>query len=135
MQQPFSLCKAAILGDRDLVLDLFSKSLGHANHAYQHFLNPDVRKTVVNRQVSILAPMELARSNGHFLVREDLLMEIDINKSLGCVDWHELRLTNIEIPWLQKIAWVKRLRLDKNGLTMLPVNIGHYLKQVLVYSL
>ena len=48
---------------------------------------------------------------------------------LWFVLWFGLRLTQLEISWLQKVHWVKKLRLANNGLTSLSPQMGSYLKQ------
>jgi len=48
----------------------------------------------------------------------------------GFVYWHGLRLLDLDVSWLRKIYWVKRLRLAQNGFRQLPNEMGIYLKQV-----
>lgn len=124
------LCKAAILGDRNLLLDLFLDPLASRDHASKKFVTDIVRNVAKGHEVSMVIPMEIAKKRKHFTIQEDLLMKIDVHKNSSCVYWHELHLLSVEVPWLQKISWVKHLRLDKNCLTSLPDSTGFYLQQV-----
>ena len=53
----------------------------------------------------------------------------------GTVYWHGLRLLVLDVSWLRKIYWVKRLRLARNGFKQLPNEMGTYLKQVMKLDL
>ena len=90
----------------------------------------DVQEAVLSGKVSTVVPIEIARRNQHVQIREELLLKTDVNQEEGYVYWHGLRLLNLEVPWLRRINWVKRLRLARNGFKTLPNAMGNYLKQV-----
>ena len=81
-------------------------------------------------QVFTVVPIEIARQNHHVAVMEELLLKTDVNQEEGTVYWHGLRLLVLDVSWLRKIHWVKRLRLGRNGFRQLPDEMGVYLKQV-----
>ncbi len=126
------LVKAAQDGNRSLVLKLFGDPAPGLQDVreYQDDGFPDVQKAVVGGKVSTVVPIEIARRNGHTTVREELLLRTDVNHDEGTVYWHGLRLLVLDVSWLRKIHWVKRLRLARNGFRQLPNEMGTYLKQV-----
>ena len=77
-----------------------------------------------------MVPIEIARRHNNPFVREELLLRTDVNQEEGSVYWHGLRLLQLDLLWIRKIHWVKRLRLARNGFRMIPNEIGGYLKQV-----
>ena len=91
---------------------------------------PEVQKTVISGQVSTVVPIEIARRHNNPVVREELLLRTDVNQEEGSVYWHGLRLLQLDLSWIRKIHWVKRLRLARNGFRTIPNEIGGYLKQV-----
>ena len=125
------LVKAAMEGNRNLVLKLFGESSpGLDMRDYQDEGFQDVQKAVLSGKVSTVVPIEIARRNGHANVREELLLKTDVNQADGTVYWHGLRLLVLDVSWLRKIHWVQRLRLARNGFKQLPNEMGTYLKQV-----
>ena len=76
-----------------------------------------------------MVPIEISRRNNASAVREELLLRTDVDKDSGVVLWFGLRLTQLEISWLRKIYWVKKLRLARNEFSSLPPEMGSYLKQ------
>lgn len=130
------LVKAAMRGDRNLVLKLFGEPApGMDTREYQDDGFQDVQKAVLSGKVSTVVPIEIARRNGHTQVREELLLKTDVNMEEGTVYWHGLRLLVLDVSWLRKIYWVKRLRLARNGFKQLPNEMGTYLKQVGIANL
>ena len=121
------MVKAAMEGNQALIRKLFGEP-----HPDESALE-DVQKAVVSGNVSTVVPIEIARRNGHSGVREELLLKTDVNQEEGSVYWHALRLLVLDISWLPKIQWVKRLRLARNGFKSLPNEIGSYLQQVLFF--
>ena len=98
-----------------------------------HTLDDDfaeVQKAVISGRVSTVVPIEIARRNQNPIVREELLLRTDVNQEEGSVYWHGLRLLVLDLSWIRKIHWVKRLRLARNGFRSIPNEIGGYLKQV-----
>jgi len=125
------LVKAAMEGNHNLVLKLFGEPApGMDTRDYQDDGFQDVQKAVLGGKVSTVVPIEIARRNGHTQVREELLLKTDVNMEEGSVYWHGLRLLVLDVSWLRKIYWVKRLRLARNGFKQLPNEMGTYLKQV-----
>ena len=120
------MVKAAMEGNQALIWKIF----GETHPADDESAFEDVQKAVVSGNVSTVVPIEIARRNGHSGVREELLLKTDVNQEEGSVYWHGLRLLALDISWLQKIQWVKRLRLARNSFKSLPNEIGSYLQQV-----
>ena len=94
---------------------------------------PEVQKAVISGQVSTRVPIEIARQHNNPVVREELLFHTDVNQEEGSVYWHGLYLLQLDLSWIRKIHWVKRLRLARNGLQTISNEIGGYLKQVYRY--
>ena len=90
----------------------------------------EVREAVISGHVSTVVPIEIARRNQNPIVHEELLLRTEINQEEGSVDWHGLRLLVVDLSWIRKIHWVKRLHLARNGFQSIPNEIGGYLKQV-----
>ena len=124
------LVKAAMEGNRPLVQKLFGEAHTTEVKECQDDGFDDVQKAVLGGKVSTVVPIEIARRHGHNIVREELLLKTDVNQEEGSVYWHGLRLLVLDISWLRKIHWVKRLRLARNGFKSLPNEMGTYLKQV-----
>ena len=126
------LIKAASCGNKCVVQKLFGEKVDKLDDfqelTYSCFA--DVQKAVLSGKVSTVVPIEIARRSGHLQVREELLLKTDVNQEEGYVYWHGLRLLQLEIPWLRRISWVKRLRLARNCFKTLPSDMGKYLKQV-----
>ena len=129
------LVHAAMNGNRNLVLCMFGEPTSRPDTC-REFLDdtfPDVQKAVLSGKVSTVVPIEIARRFGHAPVREELLLNTDVNEQEKSVDWHGLRLLVLDINWLRKIHWVQKLRLARNGFKNLPNEMGTYLKQVHVH--
>ncbi|XP_019851796.1 PREDICTED: leucine-rich repeat serine/threonine-protein kinase 1-like, partial [Amphimedon queenslandica] len=128
---------AAQTNDRDLVLKLFGaptqKNLSHPLANDDNF--SEVQKAVISGRVSTVVPIEIARRHQNPIVREELLLRTDVNQEEGSVYWHGLRLLVLDLSWIRKIHWVKRLRLARNGFRAIPNEIGGYLKQVVKLDL
>ena len=123
---------AAQTGDRAIIQKLYCEPApGLQNKQdYEDDAFGDVQKAVLSGNISTVVPIEIARRNGQSQVREELLLKTDVNQEEGYVYWHGLHLLSLDIAWLRKIAWVKRLRLARNGFTSLPPEMATYLKQV-----
>ena len=123
---------AAQTGDKAIIHKLFSEPApGLQNKQdYEDDAFGDVQKAVLSGNISTVVPIEIARCNGQSQVREELLLKTDVNEEDGYVYWHGLQLLQLDIAWLRKIVWVKKLRLARNGLKSLPPEMGTYLKQV-----
>ena len=123
---------AAQTGDKAIVQKLFGERVpGLQNKQnYEDDAFVDVQKAAQSGVIETAVPIEIACRHGKNQVIEVLLMKTGVNQKEGYVYWHGLRLVSLDITWLKKIAWVKELRLDRNGFTSLPPEIGLYLKQV-----
>ena len=127
------MIKAAIEGDRNLILHLFEDLPPQDDESeFKDESFQEVQKLVRTGKVSTVVAIEIARRNDHSSVREELLLKTDVQEEEGSVYWHGLRLRTVEVSWLQKIQWVRRLRLARNGLKVLPEDIGLYIKQVYI---
>uniref|UniRef100_A0A1X7V539 Roc domain-containing protein n=1 Tax=Amphimedon queenslandica TaxID=400682 RepID=A0A1X7V539_AMPQE len=128
---------AAQTNDRDLVLKLFGvpaqKNTTHPLANDDDF--SEIQKVVISGRVSTVVPIEVARRHQNPVVREELLLRTDVNQEEGSVYWHGLRLLVLDLSWIRRIHWVKRLRLARNGFQAIPNEIGDYLKQVVKLDL
>ena len=127
------LIKAASTGNKAIVQKLFGETVDKADRDFSDAGFSDVQEAVLSGKVSTVVPIEIARRNHHVQIREELLLKTDVNQEEGYVYWHGLRLLNLEVPWLRRINWVKRLRLARNDFKTLPNDMGNYLKQVCVW--
>ena len=129
------LVVATMKGNRQLVLKLFTEFSGNVALPEDVEITEEdikeVQKAVTSGQVSTVIPIEIARRKGQNSVREELLLRTDVKQDEGTVYWHGLRLLNIELSWIRKIHWVRRLRLGRNGFRFIPSEVGQYLKQVI----
>ena len=128
------LVKAAITGNKSIVQKLFGDAVSNPSSLDPKDFNDDqfaeVQQVVLSGKVSTVVPIDIARRNGNNQVREVLLLKTDVNQEEGSVFWYGLRLLSLDISWLRRISWVKRLRLARNGFKSLPQEMGVYLKQV-----
>ena len=127
------LVKAAMSNDRNLVLKLFGETGGGPPSTGLDCSDEgfaEVQKVVMTGKVSTVVPIEIAHRSNHPSMREELLLRTDVNQKEGTVYWHGLRLLSLDLGWLRKIQWVKRLRLARNGFKSLPNEMGVYLRQV-----
>lgn len=122
---------AAFKGNRDLLLDVLSDPSACTEHSYKEFMTSEVRKSAQNKEVSMVMPMRIARRQKQFLIQQDLMMKISVDMKTSTILWHDLRLTSLELSWLQGITWVETLKLDRNFLGALPASIGFYLRAVM----
>ena len=85
--------------------------------------------------VSSKVPIEIAQQNNRIKIVNKLLLMINVCPDEGqrYVYWVGLQLQTIHIALLQKINWVKRLRLSRNKLTTLPEDLDYCLGQVLLF--
>ena len=125
------LVKAAVENDRNLVLRLFgalapsSKGGDISDEGFQ-----EVQSAVTSGEVSTAVPIEMARRSQHKGVREELLLRTGVNQKEGTVFWHDLQLNELEVAWLWKIQWVKKLCLARNGFKVLSIEIDSCLRHV-----
>ena len=123
---------AAQTGDKAIIQKLFGEPAPGLQNKdeYEDEGFRQVQEAVLSGNISMVVPIEIARRNGQAQVREELLLNTDVNQEEGYVYWHGLRLLHLDICWLRKIAWVKKLRLARNGFKTLPPEMATYLKQV-----
>ena len=125
------IIKAAIENDRILVLKLYGENVqGDTKIPLIEEDNLEqLQAAVACGNIRTVVPIEISRRNNASTVREELLLRTDVDKDSGVVLWFGLRLTQLEISWLKKIYWVKKLRLACNEFSSLPPEMGSYLKQ------
>ena len=75
-------------------------------------------------------PIQQAHHYKSYAVWEELLLHTDVDRTKGTVQWHGLRLLQINMSWIKAVKWVRRFKLAKNGFRSIPDDIGRYLKQV-----
>ena len=126
------LIKAAFTGNKSIVQKLFGETVDKPDSAKECYdvMFQEVQEAVLSGKVSTVVPIGIAHRNGHLHVQEELLLKRDVNQEDGYVYWNRLQLMQLEVPWLRRINWVKRLRLARNGFKTLPNDMGNYLKQV-----
>lgn len=119
-------------GDKTVVQDLFDEPIPDLQNrqGYEDEEFGDIRKAILSGNLSTTVPIEIARRNGQNQVREELLLRTDVNQDEGYVYWNGLQLLQLDVAWLVKIAWVKKLRLSWNRFKSLPPEMAAYLKKV-----
>ena len=125
------IIKAAMENDKILVLKLYGENVnGDTKIPLTEEDNlAELQAAVATNNIRTVVPIEISRRNNAGAVREELLLRTDVDKESGVVLWFGLRLTQLEISWLRKIYWVKKLRLARNEFSSLPPEMGSYLKQ------
>ena len=125
---------AAQTGEKAIIQRLFGEPAPDLQNEqeYQDVDFHRVQEAMLSGNVSTVVPIEIARLNCQSQVREYLLFKTGVNEERGCVYWHRLRLHQLEISWLRKIAWVRKLILGRNGFKNLPLEIATYLKWVTI---
>ena len=126
------IIKAAIEDDRILVLKLYDQII-QGLHGKIPLTKEDnlseLQYCILSGDINTMVPMKIAQSNNSSAVQEILILRTGINRNKRQVTWSSLHLTQVEISWLEKILWVKKLSLSNNKLISLPLKIGSYLKQ------
>ena len=82
--------------------------------------------------IPINTPIKIAQQSKQIQVMNELLMKTDVCEIEGYVHWGGLQLHELDLSMLRKIYWVKRLILSRNKLTIIPLEMGEYLKQVCI---
>ena len=125
------IIKAAMENDRILVMKLYGENVSRDTKiplTEEDDLG-ELQAAVASNNIRTVVPIEISRRHNAGAVREELLLRTDVDKDSGVVLWFGLRLTQLEISWLRKIYWVKKLRLARNAFSSLPPEMGSYLKQ------
>jgi len=126
------IIKAAIENDQNLVLKLYGEDSQELDTKIQLKENDDLTELqhiICGQTIKTVVPIEMSRRFSASAVREELLLRTNVNKENSAVDWCRLHLMQLEISWLQKIDWVKILSLSYNEFTLLPPDMGRYLKR------
>ena len=124
------IIKAAMVNDIILVLKLYGENIqGDTKIPLTEQDNlEELQAAVASGYIRTIVPIEISRRSHASAVREELLLRTDVDKDSGIILWFGLHLTQLEISWLRKIYWVKKLRLARNEFTSLPLEMGSYLK-------
>ena len=125
------IIKAAMENDRILVLKLYGENVQRDTKIplTEEDNLEELQAAVAGGNIRTVVPIEISRRNNASAVREELLLRTDVDKENGVVLWFGLQLKQLEISWLRKIYWVKKLRLTRNEFASLPPEMGSYLKQ------
>ena len=126
------IIEAAIANDLNVVLKLYGVDIQGVDTEVKLTESDDLAELqhiVCSQTFQTVVPIEMARRCRSFAVRDELLLRTDVDKENGTVNWHGLRLTQLETSWLERIDWVKILTLVRNDLTSLPPEMGNYLTQ------
>ena len=84
-------------------------------HSYADKYPLERRKYIQSNQIQVI---------------NELLMKANVYPDEGYVHWRGLQLCQVDMSSLREIYWVKMLNLSRNKLTILPEELGDYLKQV-----
>ena len=125
------MVKAAYDDDVNLVATLYGANTPNSSNPLLR--DPDlhlIQLAIQEKQVTTAVPIEIARREKRGAVREELLLRTDTNMAEGTVLWYGLRLTELEVSWLRRIHWVRKLHLARNDFQSLPSQMGNYLKRV-----
>ena len=125
------IIKAAMVNDKILVLKFYGENIqGDTKIPLAKEDNlEELQAAVASGNIRMVVPIEISRRSHASAVREELLLRTYVDKDSGVVLWFGLHLTQLEISWLRKIYWVKKLRLARNEFASLPPEMGNYLKQ------
>lgn len=125
------LIRAAETGDMNILSQLHLKTVDKENFGDTEakFLLIHSSQLLVN--VSPTVPIEIAWRRGHSQVREEMIMKTNVYLEERKVHWSGMQLKNLEASWMSKISWVEWLKLDRNGLTVVPNELNQYLQQVI----
>lgn len=128
------IIKAALKNDIGLIEELYNEE---SSPKHKDLLELDFEHVcdAARHAVQTVVPIEIARRTSATTVREALLLKTDIQVDKGVVSWHGLQLLKLEVEWLKKIEWVKVLKLARNEFSVLPKEIGNYLKNCTILSL
>ena len=126
-----TLLQAAQTGDMDLLSQLRLKTVDRVSFDDAESKSPLIHSSQLLVNVSPTVPIEVAHREGHSQVREEIIMNTNVYPEEKKVHWSGMQLKELDFLWMSKISWVERLKLDRNGLTVLPNELGQYLQQVM----
>jgi hypothetical protein len=124
------LTQAAETGDMNILSQLCLKTVDKENFGDTETKYPLVHSSQLLVNILPTVPIEIARRKGHSQVREEMVMKTNVYPEKRKVHWSGMRLKDLEASWMNRISWVERLKLDRNGLMVLPNELGQYLQQV-----
>ena len=127
------LILAAQTGDMDVLTQLHLKTVDKESFGESKF--PLIHSSLLLVNISPTVPIEIAHKNGHLQVREEMIMKTNVYPEEKKVHWSGMQLKELDVSWMSRISWVERLKLDRNGLTVLPSELGQYLQQVMTIRL
>ena len=125
------IVKAAMVDDQILILTLYGENVDGLVSKIPITVGDnlfELQNCVLDQSFKTAVAIEMSRRNNALKVREELLLRTGIDKEERTVLWFGLRLTQLEISWLQKVDWVKELMLARNEFPSLPKEMGTYLK-------
>ena len=124
------LIMAAQTGDMDMLSKLRLKTVDKESFGDDSKF-PLIHSSLLLVNITPTVPIEIARKNGHFHVRDEIVMKTNLYSEEKLVHWSGMQLKELDVSWISRISWVERLKLDRNGLTVLSKEIGQYLQQVM----
>lgn len=124
------LVMAAQTGDMEVLNQLDLKEEDRESSGGEK-KTPQVHSLQLQVSVSPIAPIETAHRSGHFQLRDELTIRTNVYPEEKSVHWSGLQLKEVNVSLMSRISWVEQLKLDRNRLTVLPVEIGQYLQQVM----
>jgi hypothetical protein len=125
------LMQAAETGDRNILSQLCLKTVDKGNFGDTETKYPLVHSSQLLVNISPTVPIEIAHRKGHSQVREEVIMKTNVYPEERKVHWSGMQLKQLEASWMSRISWVERLKLDRNGLTILPNELSQYFQQVI----
>ena len=129
------LILAAQTSDMNVLSQLHLKTVDKENFGDAKSKSPLIHSSQLLVNVSPTVPIEIAHRRGHSQVREEMIMKTYVYPEEKRVHWSGMQLKELEVSWMSRISWVERLKLDRNGLTVLPNELGQYLQQVMNSSI
>ena len=123
------LIMAAQTGDKDMLSQL------HLETVDKEYLGDDSKFPLIHSSLLFVninptAPIEIAHRNGHSQIRHVMVMKTNVYPKEKAVYWSGMQLQKLDISLISRVSWVEQLKLDRNGFTVLPNEIGQYLQQV-----
>ena len=124
------LIMAAQAGDMDMLCKLRLKTVDKETFGNDSKF-PLIHSSLLLVNITPTVPIEIARKNGHFQVRNEIVMKTNVYADEKEVNWSGMQLKELDASWANRISWVERLKLCRNRLTVLQNEIGQYLQQVM----
>ena len=124
----FLLIEAVASGDQEAVNCLLLKPTQYIN--YSEDVLPLTYCSTLSVTISSYVPIEIARRFNQPHLMYEVLMKTNVYPKEGYICWIGLQLRELCPSLVDRINWVKYLRLSRNKFTTLPYVIGIFLKQV-----